>query len=95
MLLSFRLPYCANRLVQGKSGAGSPDMLALVVGWVHTTQGQLPSLPPLHIPVQPEAENRVFDQSLVNHVVEGGDSACHLLSQEIQAPAVILTGRCL
>ena len=52
-------------------------MVALVVGRVHPTQGQLPSLPPLHIPVQPEAEYRVLDQALVNHVVEGGHSACH------------------
>ena len=68
---------CSQPETALSSTTGLPDMLALVVSRVHPTQGQLPSLPPLNISVQPEAEYRVLHKSLVDHVVEGGHSARH------------------
>lgn len=63
--------------MEGKSIADVPDMLAFEVGRVHPTQGQLPSLLPLHIPVQPKAEHRILYKSLVDHVIERGHGSRH------------------
>ena len=54
------------------SDAHSPDMLALEVGRVDPTKGELTTLLALHIPVEPEAEDRVLNQPLVHHLVERG-----------------------
>ena len=61
-----------------------PDMLSLVVGRVHASQGELTPLSPLHIPVQPEAENRVLDQTLLYHFVERWCGSCHCNLREPQ-----------
>lgn len=57
-------------------------MLAYEVSRVHPTQGQLSTLPALHVPVQPETEDRVLHQALVYHVIEGRHSACHCYLRE-------------
>lgn len=54
-----------------------PDMLALEVGRVNPTQNQLTPLLPLHIPVQPEAEDRLLDYTLSQHVLEWRHGTCH------------------
>ncbi len=53
------------------SDSHSPDMLPLEVGRVDPTKGELTTLLALHIPVEPEAEDRVLHQALVHHLVEG------------------------
>ena len=45
-------------------------MFALEVGRVDPAKGELTTLLALHIPVEPEAEDRVLDQALVHHLVE-------------------------
>ena len=55
----------------------SPGVVALEVGWVHASQNQLPPLPSLHVTVQPEAEHRLLDHPLVQHLLEGRSHAAH------------------
>jgi len=54
-----------------ESDSHSPDMLSLEVGRINPAKCELTTLLALHIPVQPEAEDRVLHQPLVHHLVEG------------------------
>jgi len=54
-----------------ESDSHSPDMLSLEVGRVDPAKCELTTVLALHIPVQPEAEDRVLHQPLVHHLVEG------------------------
>ena len=54
-----------------ESDSHSPDMLPLEVGRVDPSKGELTTQLALHIPVEPETEDRVLHQPLVHHLVEG------------------------
>ena len=64
-------PYRQGMMGADDSDSHSPDMLPLEVGRVDPTKGELTTLLALHIPVEPEAEDRVLHQALVHHLVEG------------------------
>ncbi len=59
------------------SDSHSPDMLSLEVGRVNPAKGELTTLLALHIPVEPETEDRVLNKALVHHLVEGWHCTAH------------------
>ncbi len=52
-------------------GGGAPEVLAGVVGGVNAAQNQLASRARGVVAVEPEGEDRLRDEPLVHHILEG------------------------
>ena len=62
---------------ESDSDSDSPDMLSLKMGRVDPAECELTTLLALHIPVEPEAEDRILHKPLVHHHVEGWHSTTY------------------
>jgi hypothetical protein len=61
-----------------------PGVLSSKVSGVHSAQNHLPSFLPVLVTVQPEGEDRLFEQVLIEHVLEGGRDLAYRNFREAQ-----------